>query len=290
MNDFETNGGSLYGIIPAPILCCADISDFAKILYAQIAGLAQKDGYCWASNKYLGKLFGKHPITISRVLSELQKAAFIKIIQNENDNGSFSRAIYLLNLSEKSVKHSPKPDNKNANKDKQKRLGGQAKTLRPLSENAPALSYYINNKIEKENLYIGTSQKSEAQTTQNENVSQDFSSDISQEQTEPKKQKNTTIKKPSLNEIKEYISEMRYCVNAEAFFDYYESNGWKVGRSSMKDWKAAVRTWQRTEQTRKNKYAPMSKGELAERRIDEAAARWLANSNEQETIETQILD
>jgi hypothetical protein len=34
-------------------------------------------------------------------------------------------------------------------------------------------------------------------------------------------------------------------VDPERFFTYYESNGWKVGRNAMKDWRAAVRTWER---------------------------------------------
>jgi hypothetical protein len=34
-------------------------------------------------------------------------------------------------------------------------------------------------------------------------------------------------------------------VDPERFFAYYESNGWKVGRNAMKDWRAAVRTWER---------------------------------------------
>jgi hypothetical protein len=34
-------------------------------------------------------------------------------------------------------------------------------------------------------------------------------------------------------------------IEAQRFWDYYESNGWKVGRNPMKDWKAAVRNWQR---------------------------------------------
>lgn len=53
--------------------------------------------------------------------------------------------------------------------------------------------------------------------------------------------------KPTLSEIKQYCIERKNNVNAEHFFDYYESNGWKVGKNSMKDWKAAVRTWERSE-------------------------------------------
>ena len=62
--------------------------------------------------------------------------------------------------------------------------------------------------------------------------------------------KSNTIKrkrfeKPSISDIQQYCIERNNNVNAEQFFDYYESNGWKVGKNSMKDWKAAVRTWER---------------------------------------------
>ena len=50
--------------------------------------------------------------------------------------------------------------------------------------------------------------------------------------------------KPSLDEVKAYIQEKGYTVNADAFMARYESNGWMVGRNAMKDWKATVRYWQ----------------------------------------------
>lgn len=58
--------------------------------------------------------------------------------------------------------------------------------------------------------------------------------------------------KPTLSEIEQYCIERKNNVNAEQFFDYYESNGWKVGKNSMKDWKAAVRTWERSEYRKPN--------------------------------------
>ena len=52
--------------------------------------------------------------------------------------------------------------------------------------------------------------------------------------------------KPSLDEVKAYCQERENNIDAEHFIDYYESNGWKVGgKSAMKDWKAAVRNWER---------------------------------------------
>lgn len=51
---------------------------------------------------------------------------------------------------------------------------------------------------------------------------------------------------PSLDEIKEYCQERESTVSAEAFFDFYSANGWTQGRGKpIKDWKAALRTWER---------------------------------------------
>ena len=51
--------------------------------------------------------------------------------------------------------------------------------------------------------------------------------------------------KPTLEEIRAYCQERKNNVDPQRFLDYYESNGWKVGRNPMKDWKATVRTWER---------------------------------------------
>ena len=60
----------------------------------------------------------------------------------------------------------------------------------------------------------------------------------------PSPAKSKRFIKPSLDEVKAYCQERQNNVNAERFMDYYESNGWKVGKNNMKDWKAAVRTWE----------------------------------------------
>lgn len=50
---------------------------------------------------------------------------------------------------------------------------------------------------------------------------------------------------PTLEEVSAYISEQGYNIDPERFMDYYTSNGWKVGKNPMKDWKATIRTWVR---------------------------------------------
>jgi len=53
------------------------------------------------------------------------------------------------------------------------------------------------------------------------------------------------FQKPKIEEIQNYCLERKNNIDAEAFFDYYEANGWQVGKNKMKDWKAAVRTWEK---------------------------------------------
>lgn len=52
---------------------------------------------------------------------------------------------------------------------------------------------------------------------------------------------------PTIEEVEGYIKEKGYTVDAQRFIDFYESKGWMVGKNKMKDWKAAVRTWQQRE-------------------------------------------
>ena len=50
--------------------------------------------------------------------------------------------------------------------------------------------------------------------------------------------------KPTVEEVRQYCMERRNRVDAQSFVDFYESKGWLVGKTPMKDWKAAVRTWE----------------------------------------------
>jgi hypothetical protein len=57
--------------------------------------------------------------------------------------------------------------------------------------------------------------------------------------------------KPTAEEVRAYCAERGNHVDAQAFVDFYEAKGWKVGSSPMKDWKAAVRTWEKRDAERK---------------------------------------
>ena len=60
------------------------------------------------------------------------------------------------------------------------------------------------------------------------------------------KEKRPRFEKPSLEDVKSYCTERRNRVSPEQFVDHYEANGWVQGKGKpIRDWKAAVRTWER---------------------------------------------
>jgi predicted transcriptional regulator len=65
--------------------------------------------------------------------------------------------------------------------------------------------------------------------------------------------------RPTIDEVESYIKEKGYSIDAERFVSYYESNGWKVGKNPMKDWKMAVVTWSKNDNQRTNNYKTFEK-------------------------------
>jgi len=64
------------------------------------------------------------------------------------------------------------------------------------------------------------------------------------EQQEDRAEKPKTFRKPSLEEVAAYCKERGNCIDPSKFTSHYQSNGWRVGKNPMRDWKAAVRTWE----------------------------------------------
>lgn len=75
---------------------------------------------------------------------------------------------------------------------------------------------------------------------------EDQDSDKISETEERKKvaQKKEKFKPPSVDEVQSYCNERKNEIQAYKFVNFYQSKGWKVGNQPMKDWKAAVRTWE----------------------------------------------
>lgn len=93
---------------------------------------------------------------------------------------------------------------------------------------------------------------------------------------EKKKATRKVFVKPTPLEIQTYVDEHQLNVDVERFFDYYEGNGWKVGKNPMKDWKATARNWSRNNFGKgggSNQYASFNR--TAEPKQDEYADLYL---------------
>ena len=88
-----------------------------------------------------------------------------------------------------------------------------------------------------------TSGKTSCKTNSKTNVSS-IDKDIEREED---KKKRVVFTPPTLEQVVEYCRERNNSVDAQRFIDYYTANGWMVGRNKMKDWKASVRTWERSQ-------------------------------------------
>lgn len=103
----------------------------------------------------------------------------------------------------------------------------------------------------------------------NNNESKSKRIDIDIDIKKDKKQIAKRFVPPSLDDVKSYCLERGNNVDAEAFIDFYESKGWKVGNQKMKDWKACVRTWERREtKTNNNNISSNQFGEFPQRECD----------------------
>ena len=165
----------------------------------------------------LASVTGHQVGTIKQALSMFKELGLIEILENG--------AIYMLDIQNFIGKGSTEADRQRlydrriSDERKQKKLTQSRNLEEILKKSTPEIEIELEKeiKIEKE---IDSS----ASTTT----------------------KRKRFEKPTLSEIEQYCIERNNNVNAEQFFDYYESNGWKVGKNSMKDWKAAVRTWERS--------------------------------------------
>lgn len=168
----------------------------------------------------LASVTGHQVGTIKQALSVFKDLGLIDVL----DNG----AIYMLDIQNFIGKGSSEADRKREYRQRIETDRTNVQTnLRQISEKSPP---EIEIELEKE-IEIEKEIHSSAKSTTT---------------------KRKRFEKPTLSQITQYCLERNNCVNAEQFYDYYESNGWKVGKNSMKDWKAAVRTWERSEYRKPN--------------------------------------
>ena len=95
----EENKINYYAIIPATVRYSKELKANEKLLYGEITSLSNKNGYCYAQNRYFADLYGVSIETVSRWLSNLQKCGFIQIEVKRNENKEvIARYIYIVDI------------------------------------------------------------------------------------------------------------------------------------------------------------------------------------------------
>lgn len=99
-----------YAIIPADVRYDDGIPPNAKLLYGEISALIGKDGFCYASNAYFMNLYGFSDPTISRLISQLEKAGYIRRELEKDKSGQVVRRKLYLSVSAPEVQPPIKND------------------------------------------------------------------------------------------------------------------------------------------------------------------------------------
>lgn len=100
-----------YTILPAEIRLDKRLSAFEKILYSDILALANKKGYCYATNQYFAKTYQMSISSISHAISKLVDLDFIKRIYEYKDNTKMieRRKLYVQIINNTPIKNFPYP-------------------------------------------------------------------------------------------------------------------------------------------------------------------------------------
>ena len=95
----EENKSNYYAIIPATVRYSKELKANEKLLYGEITSLSNKNGYCYAQNRYFANLYNVNIETVSRWLSHLQKLGFIQVVIKRNENKEvIARYIYIVDV------------------------------------------------------------------------------------------------------------------------------------------------------------------------------------------------
>lgn len=84
-----------YAVIPATVRYDTRLTLGARMMYGEITCLSNKEGYCWASNKYFAELYDVCENTIQNWITALKNSGYIRLETKQAQTGS-KRKIYLI--------------------------------------------------------------------------------------------------------------------------------------------------------------------------------------------------
>lgn len=202
-----------YGVIPKALMRSKEIGVYEKTILAYMLSYTGGGSECFPSYNTMLEDLGISRDRLAKSLKILQEKNYINVrkTQSKYDKIYKQRNIYeLIFLNDKKI---PVPDK-----------GSTPDRLEVVRE--------TDRGSTSDGLGVVRETDSNNNITNNNN----------------NKSKRIKFSPPTIQELKEYIKEKSLNnIDPEYFMDYYESNGWMVGKNKMKDWKATLRNWSRRE-------------------------------------------
>jgi hypothetical protein len=192
---------------------CREVGPSAFVVYVAIARHVNEDGYAWPSATRIMRYTGMGKRSVWRAIQVLEIAGWIAVERTKG--GGKLRNDYTILPLVNDVTTAPSD-----------------KTAPSAKLNTSIVPKQDHSIVPKRHQEVDQYEKDQLKKTKR-GCAVDSP------------QKNQRFEKPSIQEVSDYCIERHNNVDAEGFVAYYESNGWKVGRNPMKDWKASVRTWER---------------------------------------------
>lgn len=198
-----------YGTVPKLIMQDKSLSVYSKAIYAYFCSFTGGGDSCFPSRD---KICSDLNISISsyqKYLKALVERGYITVEQQKNESGTFARNVYTL------------------------------------KDVVPAVECET---VHGETVHCETAHGATVHGETDTNNNNINNNNINNNNNNNRGKKSASrFKPPTFEEVRAYCSERKNNIDAQRFIDYYTSNGWRVGKNSMKDWKAAVRTWERSD-------------------------------------------
>jgi len=117
-------------------------------------------------------------------------------------------------------------------------------------DNAPDLEYFVKQGLIDRDANLTPDRR------QHDAPEAETETEAEVEKKRKEKPKPKRFVPPTPDDVKQYCRERNNAVDPERFVDFYASKGWMVGKTKMKDWKASVRTWEKTTPKKQEHYDP----------------------------------
>jgi len=206
-----------------------DLSDSEKIMLVVLGSLSQQQGYCFATNATLASLLGW---SIDKIKKNLRTIAAKGLIEIRIEDGNRRE----ITMAEVGVQNYPTGVVQNCTGGGVDLHGGGCETAQGGVQNYTPLHNRESNRTSNRTSNRGG-------RTSADGIEQ-FDSDGNPINPPQKKQSGAArFIPPTLQECEMYFQAQGYPQEASKFFNYYDSNGWRVGKNKMQKWKSAAAGW-----------------------------------------------